>query len=56
MVRNTPTLASYLGFLSAQALLEAIAIPIEFQHMATMRQAGGFSGSSADLVKGIRLA
>src|ERR671914_293941 len=39
MVRNTPTLASYLGFLSAQALLEAIAIPVEFQHMATMGQA-----------------
>jgi hypothetical protein len=42
MVRNTPTLTSYLGFLSAQALLEAIAIPVEFQHMATMRQVGGF--------------
>jgi hypothetical protein len=39
MVRNTPTLASYLGLLGAQALLEAIAIPIEFQHMATMRKA-----------------
>jgi hypothetical protein len=43
MVRNTPTLTSYLSFLSAQALLEAIAIPVEFQHMATMRQVGGFS-------------
>jgi hypothetical protein len=49
MVRNTPTLASYLGFLSAQALLEAIAIPIEFQHMATMRQAGGFSSITPSL-------
>jgi hypothetical protein len=31
------------GLPEREALLEAVAIPVEFQHMATMRQVGGFS-------------